>query len=122
MTDAAPNAVAPPQPSLLADLVTLTKPRIISLLLVTTIAPMFITPAGMPGLGLIGWLTLAGYLTAGGANAINLWFDEEHRLDDGLGLCGREQVDQLCMYVPRPGPTPDVRNTLVVDRDDGNAV
>ena len=32
----------------LADLVTLTKPRIISLLLVTTVAPMFITPAGLP--------------------------------------------------------------------------
>ena len=35
-------------PSLAADLVTLTKPRIISLLLVTTVAPMFITPAGLP--------------------------------------------------------------------------
>ena len=38
------------RPSLAADLVTLTKPRIISLLLVTTIAPMFITPAGLPTL------------------------------------------------------------------------
>ena len=82
MTDAAPNAVALPQPSLLADLVTLTKPRIISLLLVTTIAPMFITPAGMPGLGLIGWVTLAGYLMAGGANAINMWFDRD--IDDRM--------------------------------------
>ena len=30
------------QPSLLRDMVMLTKPRIISLLLVTTIAPMFV--------------------------------------------------------------------------------
>lgn len=70
------EAVAP-RPSLLADLVTLTKPRIISLLLVTTIAPMFITPAGLPGLALIGWVTLGGYLMAGGANAINMWFDRD---------------------------------------------
>lgn len=65
------------RPSLLADLVTLTKPRIISLLLVTTIAPMFITPVGLPTLALIGWVTLGGYLMAGGANAINMWFDRD---------------------------------------------
>ena len=35
-------------PTLIADLITLTKPRIISLLLVTTIAPMFITGHGLP--------------------------------------------------------------------------
>lgn len=63
--------------SLLADLVTLTKPRIISLLLVTTIAPMYITPAGLPSLSLIGWVTLGGYLMAGGANTINMWFDRD---------------------------------------------
>ena len=69
-------------PSLAADLVTLTKPRIISLLLVTTIAPMFITPAGLPSLALIGWVTLGGYLMAGGANAINMWFDRD--IDDRM--------------------------------------
>jgi protoheme IX farnesyltransferase len=68
--------------SLLADLVTLTKPRIISLLLVTTVAPMFITPAGLPSLGLIGWVVLGGYLMAGGANAINMWFDRD--IDDRM--------------------------------------
>jgi len=69
-------------PTLAADLVTLTKPRIISLLLVTTIAPMFITPAGLPTLALIGWVTLGGYLMAGGANAINMWFDRD--IDDRM--------------------------------------
>lgn len=73
MTDAAP----PRSPSLLADLVTLTKPRIIALLLVTTVAPMFITPAGLPSLALVGWVVLGGYLMAGGANAINMWFDRD---------------------------------------------
>jgi protoheme IX farnesyltransferase len=64
-------------PSLAADLVTLTKPRIISLLLVTTIAPMFITPAGLPSVGQVLWVLLGGYLMAGGANAINMWFDRD---------------------------------------------
>ena len=64
-------------PSLLADLITLTKPRIISLLLVTTVAPMFITPAGLPSVSLVLWVILGGYLMAGGANAINMWFDRD---------------------------------------------
>jgi protoheme IX farnesyltransferase len=66
-----------PRPSLARDLVTLTKPRIISLLLVTTIAPMFITGHGIPPLSLILWVTLGGYLMAGGANTINMWFDRD---------------------------------------------
>ena len=65
------------EPSVLADLVTLTKPRIISLLLVTTVAPMFITPAGLPSPALVLWVIVGGYLMAGGANAINMWFDRD---------------------------------------------
>jgi protoheme IX farnesyltransferase len=76
-----PSAVAQepgvPRPSFASDLVTLTKPRIISLLLVTTIAPMFITPAGLPSWSQILWVLLGGYLMAGGANAINMWFDRD---------------------------------------------
>jgi heme o synthase len=71
------EAPSRPRPSLLSDLVTLTKPRIISLLLVTTVAPMFITPAGLPSVSLVLWVILAGYLMAGGANAINMWFDRD---------------------------------------------
>jgi protoheme IX farnesyltransferase len=63
--------------ALVRDLFALTKPRVISLLLLTTIAPMFITDRGLPSLALIGWVTLAGYLMAGGANAINMWFDRD---------------------------------------------
>lgn len=65
------------KPSLLRDLVTLTKPRIISLLLVTTLFPMFITNRGMPSLALVLWVMLGGYLMAGGANTINMWFDRD---------------------------------------------
>ncbi|MEZ4586274.1 MAG: heme o synthase [Gemmatimonadales bacterium] len=70
-------------PSLARDLITLTKPRVISLLLVTAILPMFITGEGLPSLGLIGWVALGGYLMAGGANAINMWFDRD--IDISMG-------------------------------------
>ena len=62
-------------PSLLRDLVMLTKPRIISLLLVTTIAPMFV--AGNPGWPLVLIVALGGYLMAGGANAVNMYLDRD---------------------------------------------
>ncbi|HEU4800784.1 MAG TPA: heme o synthase [Gemmatimonadales bacterium] len=65
------------RPSTLSDLVTLTKPRIISLLLVTTVFPMFITGRGLPPPSLVLWVLLGGYLMAGGANAINMWFDRD---------------------------------------------
>ncbi len=63
--------------ALIRDLLALTKPRVISLLLLTTVAPMFITDRGLPSFALIGWVVLAGYLMAGGANAINMWFDRD---------------------------------------------
>jgi protoheme IX farnesyltransferase len=63
------------QPSLLSDLVMLTKPRIISLLLVTTVAPMFV--AGNPGWLLCVVVVVGGYLMAGGANAVNMYLDRD---------------------------------------------
>jgi len=63
--------------TLLRDLVLLTKPRVISLLLLTAVAPMFITGRGLPSAALVGWVLLGGYLMAGGANAINMWFDRD---------------------------------------------
>ena len=59
------------------DLLALTKPRVISLLLVTAVAPMYITGLGAPPLSLVGWVLLGGFLMAGGANAINMWFDQD---------------------------------------------
>jgi protoheme IX farnesyltransferase len=66
--------------SLLKDLVALTKPRIISLLLVTTIAPMFV--AGRPGWGLVLAVFIGGYLMAGGANTVNMYLDRD--IDDRM--------------------------------------
>ncbi|MDQ3672780.1 MAG: heme o synthase [Gemmatimonadota bacterium] len=68
-------AQVPSQPSLARDLVMLTKPRIISLLLVTTVAPMFV--AGNPGWLLVVIVLLGGYLMAGGANAVNMYLDRD---------------------------------------------
>jgi protoheme IX farnesyltransferase len=66
--------------SLLKDLVALTKPRIISLLLVTTIAPMFV--AGRPGWRLVLAVFIGGYLMAGGANTVNMYIDRD--IDDRM--------------------------------------
>src|ERR1044071_8951224 len=62
------------------DLVALTKPRIISLLLVTTIAPMFV--AGHPSWQLVLAVFIGGYLMAGGANAVNMYIDRD--IDDRM--------------------------------------
>jgi protoheme IX farnesyltransferase len=55
----------------------LTKPRIIELLLVTTVPSMIVAERGMPGLGLILLTLLGGTLAAGGANAINCYVDRD---------------------------------------------
>lgn len=76
-----PRAVsAAVSPTLLQDLVMLTKPRIISLLLVTTIAPMFV--AGSPDITLVLLVFVGGYLMAGGANAVNMYMDRD--IDDRM--------------------------------------
>ena len=62
------------------DLVALTKPRIISLLLVTTIAPMYV--AGDPAWPLVLAVFVGGYLMAGGANAVNMYMDRD--IDDRM--------------------------------------
>jgi len=66
--------------SFVRDLVSLTKPRIISLLLVTTIAPMFV--AGHPSWQLVLAVFVGGYLMAGGANAVNMYMDRD--IDDRM--------------------------------------
>jgi protoheme IX farnesyltransferase len=61
--------------SLAADYFELTKPRVQSLLLFTTVATMYV--AGDPPLGLVALTCLGGALSAGGAGAINHWFDRD---------------------------------------------
>ena len=59
------------------DYLTLTKPKVISLLLLTTIGAMFIAAKGFPGwLPLIGTL-LGGYMSAGAAGVYNMIYDRD---------------------------------------------
>src|SRR3954453_21012606 len=57
------------------DLVTLTKPKVQSLLLFTTVTTMYV--AGTPSLGLVLLTCLGGALSAGGAGAINHYLDRD---------------------------------------------
>jgi protoheme IX farnesyltransferase len=74
------SAAATTQTSLLRDMVTLTKPRIVILLLLTTVAPMYV--AGNPTFVLLITVIVGGYLMAGGANAVNMYLDRD--IDDRM--------------------------------------
>jgi len=57
--------------------VALTKPRIIELLLVTTVPTMVVANRGMPSFWLIVATVIGGTLAAGGANAYNMYLDRD---------------------------------------------
>jgi protoheme IX farnesyltransferase len=58
-----------------ADYVTLTKPKVQSLLLLTTVTTMYV--AGDPSVALVFWTVLGGSLASGGAGAVNHWYDRD---------------------------------------------
>ncbi|MEX1142011.1 MAG: heme o synthase [Thermoleophilaceae bacterium] len=58
-----------------SDYVEMTKPKVQSLLLFTTVTTMYV--AGDPSLELVALTCLGGYLSAGGAGAVNHWFDRD---------------------------------------------
>lgn len=66
-----------PLAEILKGYVALTKPRIIELLLVTTIPTMVVAAKGIPGLWLIVATLVGGTLAAGGANAFNMVIDRD---------------------------------------------
>ena len=55
----------------------LTKPRIVELLLVTTVPSMILAEQGLPSLGLIAATLVGGAFAAGGANALNMFIDRD---------------------------------------------
>ncbi|MEU6893519.1 heme o synthase [Streptomyces sp. NPDC046557] len=57
--------------------VALTKPRIIELLLITTVPVMFLAEQDVPSLWLVLATCFGGYLSAGGANALNMYIDRD---------------------------------------------
>src|SRR3954447_3768300 len=63
--------------SRVAAYVALTKPRIIELLLVTTLPTMIVAKRGLPSVGLMAATLIGGAAAAGGANAINMYVDRD---------------------------------------------
>jgi len=63
--------------STISAYVALTKPRIIELLLVTTLPTMVVAKRGLPSIGLILATLVGGTLAAGGANAFNMVADRD---------------------------------------------
>ena len=61
----------------IAAYVGLTKPRIIELLLITTVPVMFLAERGVPPLGLVVATVVGGTLSAGSANALNCVYDRD---------------------------------------------
>ncbi len=78
--------------------IALTKPRIIELLLITTVPVMFLAEQGVPDLWLVLATCLGGYLSAGGANALNMYVDRD--ID---ALMDRTRNRPLVTGVVRPG-------------------
>jgi heme o synthase len=89
MRSAATRASAPSL-ALLLDYVSLTKPRVITLLIFTTLAAMFITPEGVPSLSLIVWTMIGGWLMPAGAHALNCYFDRD--IDSKMGRTSRRPL------------------------------
>jgi heme o synthase len=87
--DGAPESVpieAPPRPAsparrpfgaLVRAYVGLTKPRVIELLLITTLPVMFLAARGVPPLGTVLATLAFGTMSAGSANAINCYIDRD---------------------------------------------
>lgn len=83
MTDAATTApldnvpAATPRRATWRDYLVLTKPKVISLLLVTTLGAMFVAAAGWPGwLVLLGTM-VGGFMSAGAAGVYNMIYDRD---------------------------------------------
>lgn len=75
--DAPPARRAEQEPSLATLYFRLTRPRVIPLLLVTTLCAMLVAAARPPSLALITVTLLAGALMSGGAHAINAYIDRD---------------------------------------------
>jgi protoheme IX farnesyltransferase len=83
-----PRPAAVPLGTVLADYVTLTKPRVQLLLLLTTITTMYV--AGDPSVGLVAITVLGGFLSAGGASAFNHYYDRD--IDAAMGRTASRPV------------------------------
>jgi len=73
------DAHQPPRPAreVVLDYLSLAKPRIIPLLLITALGGMMMAERGWPSTGLVVLTLLGGALAAAGAGAINCWIDRD---------------------------------------------
>jgi heme o synthase len=69
-----------PSREMVSDLVSLTKPQIMSLLLLTALGGMFLANRGVPQFGLLAATLVGGAAASGGASALNHYFDRD--IDD----------------------------------------
>ena len=72
----------------LSDYFELTKPKVQSLLIFTTVTTMYV--AGDPPIDLVALTCLGGYLSAGGAGAVNHWYDRD--IDAGMSRTANRPV------------------------------
>jgi protoheme IX farnesyltransferase len=86
----------------LATYVALTKPRVIELLLVTTVPAMVLAERGLPSLALVAAVLVGGGLAAGGANTINCWIERD-----------RDQLMRRTRHRPLPTGAVDPSHALV---------
>ena len=82
------QAVPAPLAQVLSDYVTLTKPKVQLLLLLTTITTMYV--AGDPSVALVAVTVVGGFLSAGGAGAFNHWYDRD--IDAAMGRTSTRPV------------------------------
>ena len=71
------GTLAAPHRARAAAFVALTKPRIVELLLVTTVPSMILAAQGLPSLWLMAATIAGGAMAAGGANALNMCVDRD---------------------------------------------
>lgn len=72
------------------DYISLTKPRVMSLLLVTAYGGAVLAARDIPPALLTLWVLLGGALASGGASALNMWYEEE--LDRSMSRTGKRPV------------------------------
>ena len=77
MTAEAMTLARPQIGTTIRNYISLTKPRIIVLLLITTVPAMVVAEKGWPNTWLVLATLIGGTLSAGGANAINCWYDRD---------------------------------------------
>ena len=82
VSEVLPRSYAAPEPrrrvrDVVKTYVALTKPRVIELLLITTVPAMILADEGMPKLWLVVAVLFGGALAAGGANTINCWIERD---------------------------------------------